>query len=162
MTTESHPTRLMRWIKTALFAALFSLALILSPQAFALDKINTTFFGNLAIEGYDPVAYFTQNQAVEGSKQHQLEWMDASWRFSNAENLARFKADPQKYAPQYGGYCAYAISQNTDAGIDPEQFTLHEGKLYLNYNRSINKKWLKDKEQYIIDADRYWPQLTAE
>ena len=85
--------------------------------------------------------------------------MEANWRFSSAENLALFKANPEKYAPQYGGYCAYAISQDSVADIEPELFTLHQGKLYLNYNRSINKKWLQDRDQYIIDADRYWPLL---
>ena len=157
MITACHPIKLTPSIK----ALLLVLSLLLTPQAFALDKINTTFFGNLAIEGYDPVAYFTESRPVEGSKQYQLEWMGANWRFSSAENLELFKTNPKKYAPQYGGYCAYAISQNTDAGIEPEQFTVHEGKLYLNYNRSINKKWLKDKEAYIIDADKYWPQLIA-
>lgn len=151
----SQPSRSTPLIKTLLL----TLSLITAPQAFALDKINTTFFGGLAIEGYDPVAYFTENKAVQGNKQYTLEWMEANWRFSSAENLALFKANPEKYAPQYGGYCAYAVSQNSVADIEPELFTLHQGKLYLNYNRSINKKWLQDRDQYIIDADRYWPLL---
>lgn len=155
MMTASLPTRLTPSIK----AVFFAISLLMASQAFALDKINASFFGNLAIEGYDPVAYFTQNKAVKGSKQYKFEWMDANWHFSSAENMALFKAAPEKYAPQYGGYCAYAVSQNTTAGIKPELFTLHDGKLYLNYNRSINKKWRADRDQYIIDADRYWPLL---
>jgi len=155
MMTSYPPIKLTPSIK-ALF---FAISLLLTPQAFALDNINTSFFGDLAIEGYDPVAYFTQNQPVEGNKKYQLQWMGANWRFNSAENMALFKAAPEKYAPQYGGYCAYAVSQNTTAGIKPELFTLHDGKLYLNYNRSINKKWRADRDQYIIDADRYWPQL---
>ena len=85
----------------------------------------------------------------------------AKWRFSSAENLTLFQENPEKYAPQYGGYCAYAVSQNTDADIEPAQFTVHGGKLYLNYNESINKKWLGNRDQYIIDADKYWPGLIA-
>lgn len=159
MMTGFLPTSLTRWSKSYLLAPLLALGLLLSPQAFALDKINTTFWGNLAIEGYDPVAYFTQSKAVEGKKQHEFEWMDATWRFSSAEHLALFKSDPEKYAPQYGGYCAYAVSQNDIAGIEPDQFTVHEGKLYLNFNSSINKKWLQSRDQYIMDADHYWPLL---
>lgn len=162
MTKGSHPTSLMHWSNSRLLAPLLALALLFSPQAFALDKINTTFWGNLAIEGYDPVAYFTKNKAVEGKKQHELEWMGATWRFSSAEHLALFKENPEKYAPQYGGYCAYAVSQNTTAGIEPDLFTIHQGKLYLNYNRSINRKWLEKRDQYITDADNNWPQLLNE
>jgi len=143
------------WIKRSLLTALMLVAL----PAHALDAINTTFFGNLAIEGYDPVACFTENRAVAGKSQFEYKWMDANWRFSSAENRDSFKSDPEKYAPAYGGYCAYAVSQNDTAGIEPEQFTLHEGKLYLNYNKRINKKWLADRDAYIIDADRYWPGL---
>lgn len=138
-----------------------SYLLVLSPQAFAIDAINTTFFGNLAIEGYDPVAYFTQNKAVKGVSKYEHNWMEATWRFSSQEHLELFKANPQQYAPQYGGYCAYAVSQNSTAGIDPDQFTIHEGKLFLNYNRKINKKWLSGRDQYIKDADIYWPQLLS-
>lgn len=141
---------------------LLALALLLAPQAFAIDKVSTTYFGNLAVEGYDTVAYFTENRPIEGSKQYQVAWMGANWRFSSVRNLELFKSNPRKYAPQYGGYCAYAISQNTSASIEPELFTIHNSKLYLNYNRSINKKWLKDKDAYIIDADKYWPLLIDE
>jgi len=160
--TAFLPTRLTPSIKTFSFKTwLLAVSLLITPQAFALDAVNTTFFGNLAIEGYDPVAYFTENKPVEGRKKYQTEWMDANWRFSSTENLALFKENPEKYAPQYGGYCAYAISQNSVAGIKPELFTIHDGKLYLNYNRSINKKWRQGRDQFIIDANQYWPQLLA-
>ena len=92
MTTAFHPLKLTSSIK----ALLLVLSLLLTPQAFALDKINTTFFGNLAVEGYDTVAYFIESRPVEGSKQYQVEWMGANWRFSSAENLALFKSDPTK------------------------------------------------------------------
>lgn len=134
--------------------------LFASSSALAVDEINTTFFGNLAIEGYDAVAYFTEQRAVEGSAEFETNYKDANWRFSSAANLAAFQADPERYAPQYGGYCAWAVSQNDTASIDPEQFTVHEGKLYLNYNKKISTRWKADKESFIVDADRYWPQLS--
>lgn len=130
-----------------------------SANLWAADEINTTFFGNLAIEGYDPVAYFTENKAVAGSKDHEFVWKDAKWRFSSAENLSLFKADPQKYAPQYGGYCAYAVAQNDTAGIDPDQFTIVDGKLYLNYNAKIQASWLEQRDTYIEAADKNWPDV---
>jgi len=99
-------------------------SLLLSLPALAVDAINTTRFGNVAIEGYDPVAYFTQSRPVKGDSDFEYEWKDAKWRFSSAENLALFTANPEKYAPQYGGYCAYAVAKNTTASIDPTQFTV--------------------------------------
>lgn len=127
--------------------------------ASAADLINTTLFGNLAIEGYDPVAYFQQNKAVEGNKKFQHEWQGAKWNFSSAENRDSFAAEPEKYAPQYGGYCAYAVAQNSTASIEPEQFTIVKDKLYLNYNAKIRKKWRADRDNYIVQADKNWPHV---
>lgn len=146
--------------RTLLKAGFIALAVLFTSLSQAgAGKINTTLFGNLAVEGYDVVAYFTENQAVEGKKAHTTEWMGANWRFSSAENLALFTANPEAYAPQYGGYCAYAAAKNSLASIEPEQFTVHNGKLYLNYNKRINKKWLQDKDGYISKADSNWPTL---
>lgn len=152
-------TRLVRKIRMKAGQLFFAALLLMSLPAHALDAINTTFFGNLAIEGYDPVAYFTENRAVEGKAKFEYQWMDANWRFSSKENLQAFKHNPEKYAPAYGGYCAYAVSQNDTASIEPELFTIHEGRLYLNYSKSINQKWLSNRDGYIADADRYWPEL---
>ena len=148
-----------RGIPQQMFAAL--LLFLLSTQALAVEEINTTFFGNLAIKGYDPVAYFTEQRAVEGSKQYELIWKEARWRFSSAANRDAFRENPQRYAPQYGGYCAWAVSQNDTADIDPTQFTVHNGKLYLNYSKKISTRWLSNREAFITEADRYWPQLLA-
>ena len=145
------------WLRRWLYRLALGVALAVSLPAFAADPINTTYFGNLAIEGYDAVAYFKDSQAVKGSKDFEYEWMDATWRFSSAENLASFTADPDQYAPQYGGYCAYAVSQNSTAGIDPTQFTVHEDKLYLNYNKKIQTRWLGDRDNFIDAANRNWP-----
>lgn len=136
--------------------------LSISLSAQALDPIYTGFFSDKAIKGFDTVAYFTEGNAVEGDEQYAIEYMQATWLFSSQQNLELFKADPEKYAPQYGGYCAYAVSQNTTAPIKPELFTIHEGKLYLNFNKGVNKKWLKNKEDFIVDADKNWPALSQE
>ncbi len=141
---------------------LFLLFLVSSEGAFAIDEINTTFFGNLAIEGYDAVAYFSEGRAVEGDEDFEMVWKDANWRFANAANLAAFRENPEKFAPQYGGYCAWAVSQNDTAGIDPTQFTVYNGKLYLNYSKRISARWKLNKDAFIVDADRYWPQLLQD
>ncbi len=141
---------------------LFLLLLAPGSAAFAVDEINTTFFGNLAIEGYDAVAYFTEEQAVKGDGDFEFSWKGANWRFASAANLAAFQAEPERYAPQYGGYCAWAVSQNDTASIDPTQFTVYNGKLYLNYNKKISSRWKSNKDAFIVDADRYWPQLLQD
>jgi len=140
---------------------LITFSLLFSLPALAVDEINTTLFGNLAIEGYDPVAYFTESRPVEGSSEYQYEWKGANWRFSSAENLASFKGNPEQYAPQYGGYCAYAVAQNSTASIDPTQFTIVDDKLYLNFSKSVNRKWLANRDNYIDNADQNWPDILA-
>ncbi len=138
-----------------LMVMLFTLTVFTLP-AHAFDKINTSYFGNLAVDGYDTVAYFTENKAVEGSKKFQTQWQGANWRFSNQKNLTAFKQEPQRYAPQYGGYCAFAMAHNDTASIEPEQFTIVDGKLYLNYNRNIKEEWLDERDEMIKKADKHW------
>ncbi len=110
-----------------------------------------------AIKGYDPVAYFKQDQPVKGSEDYSYEWMEATWYFSSKENLDAFKESPEAYAPQYGGYCAYAISQGYTARIEPEAWKIVDGKLYLNYNQQIKKKWEANETEFIESADKNWP-----
>jgi len=127
---------------------LLLLSFMLHSTAFAIDPIHENLFGS-AIDGYDPVAYFKESKAVEGSNDFVYEWNDAKWYFSSAENKADFIADPEKYAPQYGGYCAWAVSQGSTA------------KLYLNYNQAVQTNWLKDVPGHIKSADKNWPDLLA-
>jgi YHS domain-containing protein len=125
----------------------------------AVEEIYTGFFSSAAIKGYDSVAFFTENKPVKGSRNFEHKWKGATWRFSSQQNLELFKANPEKYAPQYGGWCAYAVSQNTTAGIEPEFFTIVNDKLYLNYDRKVNTKWLANRDNYIVDADKNWPSV---
>ena len=134
-------------------------AVLWSAAANAVKPVYSGGKERAAIRGYDPVAYFTENEAVKGSAKFSLEHLGAKWFFSSAANRDIFKADPEKYMPQYGGYCAYAVSRNSTASIKPKIFTIHDGKLYLNYSKSVNKKWLKNKDDYISDADDNWPAL---
>ena len=139
------------------------LFLILLPTtAIALELIYTGFLSNLAIGGHDPVAYFMQAKPVEGSESFEIEWKGAIWRFSSADNRALFKATPEQYAPQYGGYCAWAMAQGYDASGDPRYWKIVDGKLYLNYDANIQKKWEVDIPGFIQKADLNWPKLIAD
>jgi YHS domain-containing protein len=147
------------WKKSAAgVVALFSI--VVSTAALADDPISTGLFNDVAVSGFDTVAYFTQGSPVEGSKQHTSEYMDAEFRFASAENKASFDADPSHYAPQYGGYCAWAVSQGYTAKADPEQWKIVDDKLYLNYNSEIRVKWEQDIPTNIGSADENWPSLT--
>jgi len=136
-------------------------SLLVSTAALALDPIYTSFFSNKAIKGYDTVAYFTENKPVKGLKEFNTEYLGAQWYFSSQENLDLFLAEPEKFAPQYGGYCAYAVAKNTTASIKPELFTIENGKLYLNYNNDINETWQNNRQEFIEQADANWPALLA-
>jgi YHS domain-containing protein len=114
----------------------------------------------LALQGYDTVAYFDVGNAVMGSNAYLVEWNNATWHFASKENMERFQKNPEKYAPQYGGYCAWAAAQNYLAPVDPRVFDIHGGKLYLNFNRDIQRKWLKDIPGFIKKADANWPNLA--
>ena len=134
------------------------IALMISMKALANDPIETGTFNNYAIYGYDTVAYFTQNKAVKGNKKIKYEWRGAEWHFSTEEHKTMFVNDPEKYAPQYGGYCAYAMSDNRLVGIDEDAFTIHDGKLYLNYSNSVMEEWRSNMEQFISEADAFYPK----
>lgn len=118
-------------------------------------ETNLTFQG-LAIQGYDPVAYFTAAEPVPGDPGITATHDGATYRFASAGHKAMFEADPAKYVPQYGGFCAYGASQGYNAPVEPEQFTIADGKLYLNYNADVRKRWNEDRGSYISKADAYW------
>src|SRR5712671_2561018 len=109
------------------------------------------------LKGYDPVAYFTLGQPTPGVDEYTYRWKGVTYRFGSAENLARFKSDPEKYLPQYGGYCAYAMAIDRIADIDPSRWAIVEGKLYLNNNYLSYHLWSLNKSGNISSADRNWP-----
>ena len=138
------------------FASIAVLAL--APASRALEPIEQNWRG-VAIDGTDPVAYVSDGRPIAGSKQFSLEWNGATWLFASAENRERFRADPERFAPQYGGYCAWAVGHGYTASTDPEAWSIVGGKLYLNYSRDVQKQWEPDKEQWIEKADGLWPGL---
>lgn len=138
----------------------FIFALLLAGASMA-QKAPVYSDASGAIRGYDPVAYFTLGRPVKGSPAFTYRWNGAEWRFASAENRDRFAAAPQKYAPQYGGYCAYGVANGYAVKIEPDAWSVVDGKLYLNYDRSVQAKWKKDVPGYIGKADANWPQVLA-
>lgn len=146
--------------RSLLAAAFLATAALAAPSAFAgKPEIYTSITSDLAVGGFDPVAYFKQGKQVEGSKSFELKHKGATWRFANAENLAAFKADPAKYAPQYGGYCAWAAANGYTAKGDPKYWKVVNGRLYLNYNGDIQAKWEKDIPALVAKGDANWPRI---
>jgi hypothetical protein len=144
----------MKYLSVVVFT-LFTL------PAFALDDaVNTGIFNDTAIDGYDTVAYFTQGKPVKGDKKFQFLWRDANWRFATEENLDLFKQNPEKYAAQYGGYCAWAMAAGKTAGIDPNVWYIEDAKLYLNYNKNVQKEWFDALQADIISANKNYPEIT--
>ncbi len=142
-----------------LLTVFLAVTLLLSSIANAAKPVYSGGRERAAIRGFDPVSYFTEGQPRKGSEEFTLKHNGAKWMFSNKENLEKFSANPEKYTPQFGGYCAYAVANGSTASIKPEFFTIYNDKLYLNYSRSVYKKWLKDKDAYIKSASQEWPSL---
>ncbi|WP_446751434.1 YHS domain-containing (seleno)protein [Vibrio sp. S9_S30] len=133
-----------------------------SAMTYAADPIYTGFFSNKAISGYDAVSYFEASEPQKGSSNHIIEYQGADWYFASKENLEKFIQNPEKYAPQYGGYCAWAIAfKNDTAPSDPLQWTIVDGKLYLNYDADIKSRWEKDIPGFIREGDKNWSTLVS-
>lgn len=138
---------------------------VLAPIAgFAADTKSMKIYtkDGVAIRGADPVAYFTESAYVQGNAAYAAEWAGETWHFSSAENKAKFVADPAAYAPEFGGYCAYAAAKGGLADGDPEAWTIHNGKLYLNFNKTVRKIWLEDTDANIVLAEANWPELSKQ
>lgn len=150
-------------VAVAIFAVAVPLIAILLLAAPATANAPTVYTASdrLAVAGYDPVAYFTDGRPVKGSAKVTLVHQGVTWRFANENNRALFVASPEKYAPQYGGHCAWAVSQGYTASADPTVWKVVGGKLYLNYNASVGRTWEKNPTQNIQRADANWPKLQA-
>jgi YHS domain-containing protein len=116
----------------------------------------------LAIDGYDPVAYFTEQKPVKGLAHFRADFRGTTFQFASAANRDTFAADPTKYAPQYGGYCAYGMAKGYKAKIDPAAFTVVGDKLYLNYSEAVRSRWLSDIPGYVQKADTNWPDVQRQ
>jgi YHS domain-containing protein len=145
------------------FASLFRGVAVLSFAGFAstaafAGEINKV--DGIAIKGYDPVAYFTDHQAVPGSEAITAEYDGATFKFASAAHRDAFVSNPAKYAPQFGGFCAYGTATGHKADIDPQAFTIVDEKLYLNYSGKVRTKWAEDIPGYIAKANKEWPTVS--
>ena len=145
----------LRHVSTSLLAA--AAWGLLWATVFAAEPIYTK--DGLALSGYDAVAYFTESKAVKGRAEFEHDWSGVRWRFASAAHRDAFAASPEKYAPQYGGYCAYAVSRDYTYATDPEAWKVVDGRLYLNYDKSVRILWEKELPEVIRAADRNWPEV---
>ncbi len=143
-------------------AVVFVAALITTGAVFILKNrnagvapVNQTSSG-LALQGYDAVAYFNESRATEGKQEFSHEWNGAKWLFANSANRDAFTKEPEKYAPQFGGYCAWAVSRGYMANADPQAWKIVDGKLFLNYNKDVQKLWEEDIPGNIYKANQNW------
>ena len=134
---------------------------LLSTSAVADTPPVFTGRGDFAIRGYDAVAYHTEQKPVKGNSNYTSEWNGATWRFANSENRDRFQEDPERWAPKYGGYCAWAVSNNYTASTDPDAWSIVDERLYLNFSRSVRKTWSKDIPGNIKRGDANWPGVLS-
>jgi hypothetical protein len=127
----------------------------------AQPPINMLAGGRIAIHGYDPVAYLVDGGPRKGRPDLAFEHGGARWLFASEENRRRFEADPARYLPAYGGYCAYGVAQGYLVKIDPEAWSVVDGRVYLNYDKPVRESWLKDVPGFISTANANWPKLTG-
>ena len=149
-----------KWLVAAALVLLATLAGQVSSARAA--EVNTGYFGNVAIMGYDTVAYFKMNDAVKGSEDLAFEWLGATWQFANAEHRQSFMANPIKYAPQYGGLCSLGVAYGeVTREIDPEAWSIIKGKLYLSYSKGGMGDFSEGADTMIARADAKWPKVKA-
>ena len=125
----------------------------------AAPEINVGYFNKLAMNGYDVMTYWHGGKPQEGNPEISAEYKEARWIFVSRENREAFLSDPARYAPAYGGYCAYAASQNAVSDVDPFAWRIWKGKLYLNYSGHVRRQWANDIDGNIRKADDFWPDL---
>ena len=140
-------------------AATLPAAALIRPAAAATPPWYSE--GGIAIDGSDAVAYFDGNGPVAGRRDIAVEWGGTTWLFANAANREKFEMNPDSYAPQYGGYCAYAVSKGYTATTDPKAWTLHDGKLYLNYSRTVRALWARDIPGNVEKGNANWPGVLS-
>ena len=146
----------MQILRSTLFVLLYPLLILPAPQVLAFDETNMSYFGGLALGGYDAVSYFTESKAVKGSKTYSVEWKDATWLFSSDTNRQRFVASPAAFAPQYGGYCSNQMSLGNLSDIDADVWRIIDDKLYLFGHDEGRVRWASETDQRITEADQHW------
>ncbi len=140
-------------VAAVIVGALFVSPLLSTERQFAAYNVDSD---NVALHGYDTVAYFTEGKPMKGSTEFEHSWQDARWQFASATNRDLFTANPGRYAPQYGGYCSGGLATGEYADVDPEVWTIVDGKLYLNTTKELRDAWRKAPEAYVVYADYNW------
>jgi len=146
----------------AITSTLFMLLLGVAQMSFAADPDIYSHKKHGAIRGADVVAFWSLNpgdDSVRGDKEISHDYKGATWHFSSVENRDLFAAEPEKYLPEFGGYCAFAASHGFTKSVKPDYWHIVEGKLYLNYNRTADRRWLKDRDAAIVRANQNWPDV---
>ncbi|MGF1880515.1 YHS domain-containing (seleno)protein [Vibrio splendidus] len=143
--------------KITLLAALLGASFSLM----AADIDMSVDSNDIAIKGYDPVAYFTDSGAVQGSSEFTATYKNAIYQFANSDNRDQFRTNPEAYAPQYGGYCAFGVAMGKKFETDPNAWKVEDGKLYLNLDKSVQKRWLEDTQEFIQDANSNWTTIKT-
>ena len=150
----------MRQLLIAIALAASALA-VATPAHADQAPVYTGLLSRVAVGGYDPVAYFTDGRPVRGVEQFRITHQGYEYRFANAEHLAAFRANPARYTPQYGGYCAWSVSQGYTAAGNPQNWRIVDGRLYLNYNDEIQQRWEQDIPTRIREANANWPRVLS-
>lgn len=152
MQRPANDLRRRQWL------AMAALLAVLPTVAFAAGPVNVDAQG-VALKGYDPVAYIEVGRPVKGKPEYSARFNGAVYWFSSLTHQQAFKADPQRYEPQFGGYCAYGVAQGAKPDIDPNAFAIADGKLYLNLSPAVQKRWQADIPGYITQATKNWITL---
>jgi YHS domain-containing protein len=150
----------MRTLFVAIAFGIGALA-VAAPAHADQAPVHAGLLSRVAVSGYDPVAYFTDGRPMRGSAEHRITHQGYEYRFASAEHLAAFRADPSRYLPQYGGYCAWAVSQGYTAAGNPNNWRIVDGKLYLNYNDEIQARWEQDIAGHIRRGNANWPGVLS-
>lgn len=127
------------------------------PAFAAKEGVYTGLENGVAVGGYDPVAYFTEKKPVKGSNEFTARYDGVTWRFSSEANRDEFLSNPNRYAPQFGGYCAWAVANGYTAKGDPNAWSVVDGRLYLNYSTSVRQQWSQDIPGNISKGNANWP-----
>ena len=135
--------------------------MLLSSSAFAGDLVNVAGASRIALNGYDPVAFFTDAKPVIGSPFIKGSYQGTDYLFATEDHKTLFLANPEKYAPQYGGYCAYGVSVGVLAPVDISTWQIRDGKLYLNFSDEYSEKFNADFNGNVVKAEGHWPGLVA-
>jgi YHS domain-containing protein len=149
------PSRMIATVGAALL-----LASVAAPSVRAESPSDVNTIDGIALHGFDPVAYFTQNKAVKGDAQVTAVHHGITYEFASKEDQAAFQANPEKYVPQYGGFCAFAVSRGLKADIDPHEFAIDDGKLYVNNSGRAQQRFIEDVKGNIEKADHNWPDVA--